>query len=1224
MRTKHLLTKMMLLVAVMLTGAGTAWADSVTFTAGTDTSEGTSITKEGITVSFSDGVFNRTDNYRCYSGASMTISSTVGNITQIDFTATSSNPMTKFSGNPDVGAWTNTSTKTQWKGDASEINFGKTSGQARITEIVVTYTAASTATLTSIALSGDYPTSFFVGDAFSTEGMTVTATYEDNSTKDVTSKATFFGYDMATTGSQEVTVSYTEGEVTKTATYNITVNAIPTHNVTWSVNGTITTESYKEGAAITFPENPADVEGKTFVGWTASAITGVIDEAPTFVTSATMGTEALTFYAVFAEKTPGTLTTVTDKLTTSTFGSPTTYTDWSGKSSADGSDAVYAGNSTTSSSSNGINAGAIQLRAKDNSGIVSTTSGGTLKSVTVTWTGSDARTLDVYGSNKAYTAASDLYDNNKKGKLLGSIVKGTSTSLTVSGDYAYVGLRSNANTLYLDYISIEWTTGTPDTYSAYCTTVAADTREEAGISFAEAAVTAEIVDNYTGQALSNPNSVSPITWTSSNEAVATVEDGTVTVLAVGVTTITAKFDGNDDYKKATVSYTLTVQDSRQAIDLSFAEASVTVNITETVAAPTLNGNTGNGAVTYESSNTDIATVDATGVVTGVAVGTATITATVAATNQYFGGTATFTVKVIDPNANDGSSVEKAFTVAEAIAATPTSGTSANFYIKGIVSAFKATDIVSDGSNYRYYISDDGTTTNQLLVYKGKGLNNVAFSSADDLQIGDEVVILGGLTMYSNAPEVAQNNYIVSLTRNTASISLSANTIDATADETEGVIEVTYNNFTVAYVDVVFYESDGTTTTTCDWIVTNFNASNNLEYVIGANTGAARTAYMKVYALDAEANELYSKLITVTQAKYVAPDVPVDPAVAGVGCFVKVTSTADITAGNYLIVYEGDKTHDAVAFNGALTDLDVTNSGISVAIVDGKILATDATVAATFTLQPSGSLKSASGYYIGRAAYSNGLDVEESALTNTFEIDANGNAVITAEGGCTLRYNYASDNLRFRYYKSGQQAVQLYKYDATATSNATATITAAGYATYCSPAALDYTNVDGLTAYRATISSDKKVSFTKVEKVPAGEGVLLKGNEGIYTIPVIASAEVIENDFIGVTKETKVTDTGIFVLMAGDETNQGTGFYQTTKAFTVKANSAYLPALAGDASRTFIGLDDVTSVKGITAETMANGEVYNLQGQRVSSQFTVHNSQLKKGLYIMNGKKVLVK
>lgn len=141
MKKLHLF-KTVLLLCALIVGSGSAWADTVTFTAGTDTSEGTSITKGGITITFSNGVFNRTDNYRCYSGASMTISSSVGNMTQIDFTATGSNPMTKFSGDPNVGSWTDNN-KTRWTGNASTIDFGTTSGQCRMTQIVVTYTAAA-------------------------------------------------------------------------------------------------------------------------------------------------------------------------------------------------------------------------------------------------------------------------------------------------------------------------------------------------------------------------------------------------------------------------------------------------------------------------------------------------------------------------------------------------------------------------------------------------------------------------------------------------------------------------------------------------------------------------------------------------------------------------------------------------------------------------------------------------------------------------------------------------------------------------------------------------------------------------------------------------------------------------------------------------------------------------------------------------------------------------
>ena len=76
--------------------------------------------------------------------------------------------------------------------------------------------------------------------------------------------------------------------------------AIAKHTVTWSVNGAETTDEVKEGEAITFPADPADLGGKTFVGWTAAAIDGTTDDAPTFVTSATMGTSDLKYYAVYA------------------------------------------------------------------------------------------------------------------------------------------------------------------------------------------------------------------------------------------------------------------------------------------------------------------------------------------------------------------------------------------------------------------------------------------------------------------------------------------------------------------------------------------------------------------------------------------------------------------------------------------------------------------------------------------------------------------------------------------------------------------------------------------------------------------------------------------------------------------------------------------------------------------------------------------------------------
>ena len=81
--------------------------------------------------------------------------------------------------------------------------------------------SSSTKTLSSIAIS-NATTSYTVGDTF--VKPTVTATYSDSTTANVTSSTTFSGYDMNTAGNQTVTASYTEGGVTKTATYQITVS----------------------------------------------------------------------------------------------------------------------------------------------------------------------------------------------------------------------------------------------------------------------------------------------------------------------------------------------------------------------------------------------------------------------------------------------------------------------------------------------------------------------------------------------------------------------------------------------------------------------------------------------------------------------------------------------------------------------------------------------------------------------------------------------------------------------------------------------------------------------------------------------------------------------------------------------------------------------------------------------------------------------------------------
>lgn len=85
---------------------------------------------------------------------------------------------------------------------------------------------------------------------------------------------------------------------------------------------------------------------------------------------------------------------------------------------------------------------------------------------------------------------------------------------------------------------------------------------------------------------------------------------------------------------------------------------------------------------------------------------------------------------------------------------------AEVYIKGKVSQIK--EVSAQFGNATYWISDDGSTDNQLYVFRGKYLNGEEFTSEDQLKVGDEVVILGKLTTFNDDPQVNTGSSIVSI------------------------------------------------------------------------------------------------------------------------------------------------------------------------------------------------------------------------------------------------------------------------------------------------------------------------------------------------------------------------------------------------------------------------------------------------------------------------------
>lgn len=192
---------------------------------------------------------------------------------------------------------------------------------------------------------------------------------------------------------------------------------------------------------------------------------------------------------------------------------------------------------------------------------------------------------------------------------------------------------------------------------------------------------------------------------------------------------------------------------------------------------------------------------------------------------------------------------------------------------------------------------------------------------------------------------------------------------------------------------------------------------------------------------------------------------------------------------------------------------------------------------------------------------------------------------------------------------------------TGDATVTKTITAAGWATYCSPYALNLADASATLeeAYIVTGGNDGVLTLTSVKDgtVPANTGLLLEGAAGDVVIPIAGSSttNVDANKLVGVTAATELAAEDGYVLMS----SPSLGFYQNANAFTVGANTAYIPVAnlpvpAG--ARSFYSFGDATAIKAIDNSRFTIDNYYNVAGQRVAAP--------TKGLYIKNGKKIVVK
>ena len=182
-----------------------------------------------------------------------------------------------------------------------------------------------------------------------------------------------------------------------------------------------------------------------------------------------------------------------------------------------------------------------------------------------------------------------------------------------------------------------------------------------------------------------------------------------------------------------------------------------------------------------------------------------------------------------------------------------------------------------------------------------------------------------------------------------------------------------------------------------------------------------------------------------------------------------------------------------------------------------------------------------------------------------------------------------------------------------------TISAAGLATFASDSKLDFTNVENLEAYIAKEVSGA-IMLTKVNKVPANTGILLRAlNDATdFNVPVTtATADAVTgNLFKRGTGAAVATDAGEGKTNYVLGKHEGkVGFYKAG-GMVVATNKAYLQTTIA-AARIDVDFDETTSLTLVNSEkSTVNNEYYNLAGQRVA--------QPTKGLYIVNGRKVVIK
>lgn len=326
---------------------------------------------------------------------------------------------------------------------------------------------------------------------------------------------------------------------------------------------------------------------------------------------------------------------------------------------------------------------------------------------------------------------------------------------------------------------------------------------------------------------------------------------------------------------------------------------------------------------------------------------------------------------------------------------------------------------------------------------------------------------------------------------------------------------------------------------------------------------------------------------------------------------QVTQFVEATSGNWSTTsvsdskLSGGAAYRGVAANGTKTMLTVAETGYY--SIEYAVFSTNTTGSFDFSL------------------YKNDASVEENKLA-TLTVDYSVNYVITSgTKSVNNEYLQAGDKI---IAKSGNTTCAL-DYIAIAKTGPT-TISEYGYATFSSTYPVNV-DVDGLEAYIVTGKNKNGSSITTQKvtgNVAANTGLILKGNAGTYSLPVVTSGTTYDKSSNPLNYLFACDGTRSTVDAAEEGTNYVLSVQNNKVVFApigetsapIKKGQAalWLSEESGPAKALTLSFgDDVTGIDAVsTVEPQGAKTYYNLQGQRVSEP--------KQGIYVVDGKKVLVK